>query len=162
MAKNKTRVGRILASIIHFLGGILSHTIAGAEKDYNDLTDEEKASLQNGAGVMTFISQEIGKQPDIVRKAILEEFPNLDETKLETGLYTIAKALNLSPEANNLDDTIAKLQAHFNSLHGSVWDGIVQTAAYIFSVVIAPPGARVSKFIDIIRYVYLAFFKKDK
>lgn len=160
MSKTKTRVGRILAGIINFIGGIFSHTLAGAEKDYDNLTDEEKASLQHGAGVMTFISQEIDKEPDIVRQAIIEEFPDLDESKLETGLYTIAKALNLSPEANNLDDTIAKLQAHFNSLHGSVWSGIVQSSAYIFSVAVAPPGAKVSKFIDLIRYVYLAFFKK--
>lgn len=160
MSKTKTRVGRILASIFSFFGGVASHTLAGAEKDYNNLTPEEQASLQHGAGVMTFISQEIGKEPDYIRQAILQEFPDLNETSLESGLYTIAKALNLSPEANNLDDTIAKLQAHFNSLSGTVWNDIIQGAAAIFSVVVAPAGAKVSAFADLIRYVYLAFFKK--
>lgn len=157
---SRTKVGQLLHDVVHAIGSIFQHTLSGAEQDYNNLSPEDQEALQHGAGVVTFISQEIDKLPGEVRTGILAEFPDLDETKLEAGLYQIAKALNLAPEANNLDDTIAKLQAHFKSLSGTAWDAIVQAAAGIFAVFVAPAGSKLSAAFDLVKYVYLAFFKK--
>lgn len=157
---SKTRVGLLLQHILQFVGSLLRHSLTGAEKDYNALSDEDKAALQHGAGVLKFISQEIGKTPAEIRAGILVEFPDLNEAQLETGLYTIAHAFNLAPEQSNLEDTIAKLQAYFTTLTGPIWNQIVQTAAGIFAVIVAPKGSKLSTAVDLIKYVYLAFFKK--
>lgn len=162
MTQTKTRVGLLLQHILAIVGSIFQHTISGAEKDYNNLPEADKLALQNGAGIMTFISQEVGKGPDIIRQEILQEFPNLDEATLENGLYMIARDLNLSPNANNLNDTIAKLQYHFTSLKGTAWDAIVQAAAAIFSVFVAPPGSQLQAAFNLVQYVYLTFFKKKQ
>ncbi len=159
---SKTKVGLLIQHILHAVGSIFKHSIKGAEKDYNNLSDEDKAALQHGAGVLTFISQQIDKTPAEIKESILEEFPDLDVDNLEKGLYTIAHAFNLAPEENNVEDTIAKLKAHFDGLHGTVWNAIVQAAAGIFSFVVAPAGSKLSAGIDLVKYVYLAFFKKKK
>lgn len=158
--KERTFFGRLLSDIASLFGGILKHTINGAEKDYNNLSQEDKDSLIHGAGILTFISQEIGKEPAIIRDQILEEFPDIDAAQLEHGLYTIAKAFNLAPEANNLDDTIAKIQEHLKVQPDSIWGVITQTAASIFSIAIAPAGTKLKVAFDLVKFVYLKIFKK--
>lgn len=155
-----TKVGKILRDIAHLFDGIFKRQLTAAEKDYNSLTEEEQATLLHGAGIMKFISQQIGKTPAVIKQEISTEFPDIDEVNLEKGLYSVAHAFNLAPLENNIEDTIAKLQAHFNTLHGTVWDTILETATNVYSFIVAPAGGKLAAGINLAKYVYLTFFKK--
>lgn len=152
-----TFFGKILA----IFGNIFSHVFKGAKKTYDKLSPEEQAALLHGSGVISIINTEIGKTPTEIRDAILVAYPDLDETKLENGLFTIAHAFNLAPQENNIEDIIAKLQTYLSSLKGNIWEGISHDLAGLLTIIFAPVGSKFGALISLIEYVYHRYIKKD-
>jgi|ERR1017187_655719 hypothetical protein len=159
---HKTFFGKLLADIVSIFGGIFHAVMSGAETTFNNLPPATQAALLHGSGVMVFITTEVGKLPAEIRAAILAKFPDINEAALETGLYEIANGFKLNPIQGNLDDTIAKLQAYLTGLQGNVWNAIVQGAANILAVVLAPAGTKFGAITTLMEYVYQTFFAKKK
>lgn len=160
--KNKTFFGRLIADVVGALGSIFKHVMNGAEKTYNELPQEAKDALLHGSGVMEFINSTVGKLPEEIEAGILEKFPDLDAEKLKAGLLQISKAFNLGVDENSITDIISKLQAYLNSLEGNVWDAIVQGAANILAIFLAPAGTKFAAISSLMEFVYQTFFKKKK
>jgi hypothetical protein len=84
----------------------------------------------------------------------------LDIKSLTSGLLAVAKGFNLNVDENSLPDIIAKIQAYLKSLEGNVWDAIVQGAANIVAIFLAPAGTKFGAIATLMEYVYQTFFKK--
>lgn len=160
--KNKTFVGRLLQDIVGLFGSIFSHVLKGAEKTYNDLPEETQDALLHGSGVIAFITKEAEAAPGSVAQGILAEYPDLNIDSLTKGLLLVAQAFKLDVDENSIDDIIAKLQAYLASLQGDLWDIIVQGAANILAVFLAPKGTKVGVITTLMEYVYQTFLKKKK
>lgn len=143
-----------------FLGKFFTHLFSSAEKAYDKLSDEEKASLKQGSGIIDILNRAVGKKPTEIRAIILAKYPELDEAKLEDGLFKLAHAFNVFPEENNFDDIIVKLQLYLTMHTGKVWDAIVQSAANVLSIVFAPTGTIFAKIGMLMEFVYRKFIKK--
>jgi hypothetical protein len=156
----KTFFGRLIADIVSLFGSIFHSVLNGAEKTYNNLPQATKDALLHGSGVMAFITQEVGMLPSEIRTGILAKFPDLNEAELEAGLYAVANGLKLNPTQNNLDDTIAKLQTYINSFQGNTWNSVVQGAAEVLAVFLAPAGTKFGAIASLIEYIYQTFFAK--
>lgn len=72
----------------------------------------------------------------------MNKFPDINEQQLEAGLYAVANGFKLNPVENNLNDTIAKLQAYISSFQGNTWNAITQGAAEMLAVFLAPAGTK--------------------
>lgn len=153
----KTFFGKLLA----IFGNAFSHVFRGAKKTYDNLSDEEKAALLHGSGVISIINTEVGKTPAEIRDSILATYPDLDLPKLENGLFIIAHAFNLVPQENNIEDIIAKLQAYLSNLKGNIWESISHDLAGLLSIVFAPVGSKFGALISLLEYVYHKYIKKD-
>lgn len=160
MAKNKTFFGRLIASVISFFGSIFKHVMEGAEKTYSELPEATQRALLHGSGVMDFITSQVDAIPSDIQAAILEKFPDLDIASLTSGLLAVAKGFNLPVDGNSLPDIIAKIQAYLKSLEGNVWDAIVQGAANIVAIFLAPAGTKFGAIASLMEYVYQTFFRK--
>lgn len=160
--KTKTFFGRLIESIVSVFGSIFHHVMAGAEKTFNDLPPEIKAALIHGSGVLDLINQMINNTPDEIRAAIKEKFPDINEADLESGLFTIAHGFNLLPQENNINDVIAKLQEYLKGLQGNVWDGIMNGAAQMLAILLAPAGTKFGAIASLMEYVYQTYFAKKK
>lgn len=160
MSQNKTFFGRLIESVISFFGSIFKHVMEGAEKTFNELPQATKDALIHGSGVMDFINSQVGALPQDIEAAILEKFPDLDIKSLTSGLLAVAKGFNLPVDENSLTDIIAKIQAYLKSLEGNVWDAIVQGAANIVAIFLAPAGTKFGAIASLMEYVYQTFFKK--
>ena len=158
--KKKTFFGRLLAGIFSIFGGAFHSLLAQAEKTFNALPPDVQAALLHGSGVIAFISQELTALPEDLRAQILAQYPDINEAALETGLYALANGFKLNPVQGNLDDTIAKIQAYLATLQGTVWDGIVQGAANVLAVFLAPPGTKIGAITQLMEYVYQTYFAK--
>jgi len=160
--QDKTWAGKILAAIWGGLGSIFKHVIEGAEKTFNELPQEQKDALKNGSGIMEIIKTMLTATPAEVRAAIQEQYPDLNEADLETGLFAIAHTFNLAPEENNLDDVIAKLQQHLQAAtSNSIWDGILHTGSLLLAVALAPQGTIFGAIANLAEYVYRKYIQKD-
>jgi hypothetical protein len=159
MAK-KTFFGKLISTVIGFFGSIFKHVMEGAEKTYNELPEETQQALLHGSGVMDFINSQVGAIPADIEAAILEKFPDLNITSLTTGLLAVAKGFNLNVDENSLSDIITKIQAYLKSLEGNVWDAIVQGAANIVAIFLAPAGTKFGAIASLMEYVYQTFFRK--
>jgi hypothetical protein len=160
MSQNKTFFGRLLATVWGALGSIFQHVMTGAEKTFNELPQETKDALIHGSGVLDFINKEIGKLPEEVEAGILAAFPDINADSLKSGLLAICKALNIGVDENSITDIISKLQAHITSLQGNVWDAIMNGAANILAIFLAPAGTKFAAISTLMEYVYQTFFKK--
>lgn len=155
---SKTFFGKILAAI----GGIFVGLFKSAKKTFEQLTPEQQEALKNGSGIIALINTELGKTPAEVRASIKEQFPNLDEATLETSLFQIAHAFNLTPKVGNLEDCIYLLQTYLSLQKGNTWDGITHAAASLLAIFLAPAGTKFAAVSSLIEYVYQHFFKKQK
>lgn len=72
----------------------------------------------------------------------MNKFPDINEQQLEAGLYAFANGFKLNPVENNLNDTIAKLQAYISSFQGNTWNAITRGAAEVLAVFLAPAGTK--------------------
>jgi hypothetical protein len=160
VAKNKTFFGRLIADVIGFFGSIFSHVMKGAEKTFDELPQETQDALIHGSGVMNFINLEVGKLPEEIEAGILAKFPDINIDALKTGLIAVAKGFNLQVDENSIPDLIAKIQAHISSLQGSLWDTIIQGAANILAIFLAPAGTKAGAITSLMEYVYRTFFSK--
>jgi hypothetical protein len=160
MSQNKTFFGRLIASVVSFFGSIFKHVMEGAEKTFKELPQATQDALIHGSGVMDFINSQVGAIPADIEAAILEKFPDLDIKSLTSGLLAVAKGFNLNVDENSLPDIIAKIQAYLKSLEGNVWDAIVQGAANIVAIFLAPAGTKFGAIATLMEYVYQTFFKK--
>lgn len=162
MAKNKTFFGRLIASVVGFFGSIFKHVMEGAEKTFDELPKETQDALLHGSGVMDFINSQVDGLPEDIEAAILEKFPDLDMNSLKTGLLAVAKGFKLDVNENSIHDIITKIQAYLKSLEGNVWDAIVNGAANIIAIFLAPAGTKFGAIASLMEYVYQTFFKKHK
>lgn len=160
MSKTKTFVGRLLAHIAGFFGGLFTRVLDGAKKDFNDLPQETKDALIHGSGIMDLIRRMTSNTPAEIRAAIQTEFPDADPVKVEEGLFKIAHSFNLEPKLNDFDDCISLLQTYLSTLQGDVWDVIMHSAASILGIVLAPPDQKVGGIVSLMEYVYQTFFAK--
>ena len=156
----KTFFGRLIANVWGALGSIFQHVMTGAEKTFNELPQETKDALIHGSGVLDFINKEIGKLPEEIEAGLLTTFPDLNVESLKAGLFAICKALNIQVDENSLPDMIAKLQAHITSLQGNTWDAIMNGAANILAIFLAPANTKFAAVASLMEYVYQTFFKK--
>lgn len=160
MSKDKTFFGRLIASVIGFFGSIFKHVMEGAEKTFNELPKETQDALLHGSGVMEFINTQVDALPEDVEAAILEKFPDLNMDSLKVGLLAVAKGFKLDVDENSLHDIVSKIQAYLKSLEGNVWNAIVNGAANIVAVFLAPAGTKFGAIASLMEYVYQTFFKK--
>ena len=160
MSKDKTFFGRLIASVIGFFGSIFKHVMEGAEKTFNELPKETQDALLHGSGVMEFINTQVDALPEDVEAAILEKFPDLNIDSLKVGLLAVAKGFKLDVDENSLHDIVSKIQAYLKSLEGNVWNAIVNGAANIVAVFLAPAGTKFGAIASLMEYVYQTFFKK--
>lgn len=160
MSKDKTFFGRLIASVIGFFGSIFKHVMEGAEKTFNELPKETQDVLLHGSGVMEFINTQVDALPEDVEAAILEKFPDLNMDSLKVGLLAVAKGFKLDVDENSLHDIVSKIQAYLKSLEGNVWNAIVNGAANIIAVFLAPAGTKFGAIASLMEYVYQTFFKK--
>lgn len=160
MAKNKSFFGRLIASVVSFFGSIFKHVMEGAEKTFDELPQETQDALIHGSGVMDFINSQVGELPENIEAAILEKFPDLNIDSLKSGLLAVAKGFKLNVDENSLADIIAKIQGYLKSLEGNVWNAIVQGAANIVAVFLAPAGTKFGAIASLMEYVYQTFFRK--
>ena len=63
---------------LSFLGKFFTHLFNGAQKAYDKLSPEEKASLIHGSGIIDILNKEIGKTPSEIRALILAKYPDFD------------------------------------------------------------------------------------
>lgn len=159
MSKEKTGVGKILAGIWHLISSIFHNSIKGAQKDFNNLTDAEKELLKTSVGITDFISKTVFK-PGQVKEAFLEAFPGVDFIQFESVIFGIAHLFNIDTSDNDFEGIILKLQEHFNSLQGKIWDQALDAAANVASFLLAPKDSKFEAGFALIKYVYLTFFKK--
>jgi hypothetical protein len=160
MSKDKTFFGKLIASVISFFGSIFKHVMEGAEKTFNELPKETQDALLHGSGVMEFINTQVDALPEDVEAAILEKFPDLNMDSLKAGLLAVAKGFKLDVDENSLHDIVSKIQAYLKSLEGNVWNAIVNGAANIVAVFLAPAGTKFGAIASLMEYVYQTFFKK--
>jgi hypothetical protein len=160
MSKDKTFFGKLIASVIGFFGSIFKHVMEGAEKTFNELPKETQDALLHGSGVMEFINTQVDALPEDVEAAILEKFPDLNMDSLKAGLLAVAKGFKLDVDENSLHDIVSKIQAYLKSLEGNVWNAIVNGAANIVAVFLAPAGTKFGAIASLMEYVYQTFFKK--
>lgn len=160
MSKDKTFFGKLIASVISFFGSIFKHVMEGAEKTFNELPKETQDALLHGSGVMEFINTQVDALPEDVEAAILEKFPDLNIDSLKAGLLAVAKGFKLDVDENSLHDIVSKIQAYLKSLEGNVWNAIVNGAANIVAVFLAPAGTKFGAIASLMEYVYQTFFKK--
>lgn len=160
MSKDKTFFGKLIASVIGFFGSIFKHVMEGAEKTFNELPKETQDALLHGSGVMEFINTQVDALPEDVEAAILEKFPDLNIDSLKAGLLAVAKGFKLDVDENSLHDIVSKIQAYLKSLEGNVWNAIVNGAANIVAVFLAPAGTKFGAIASLMEYVYQTFFKK--
>lgn len=154
--KQKTFFGRLFAAI----GSMFVHVMNGAEKTFKSLPKEAQDALLHGSGVIEFINSNVGELPENIEAGILEKFPDLDTEALKAGLLAISKAFNLPVDENSLPDIIKKIQNYLSSLHGNVWDAIVQGAANILAIFLAPKETKFAAISSLMEFVYQKFFKK--
>lgn len=148
-------ITKLLQTIGHFFAGLFNE----AEKAYSNLTPEQQAALVNGSGIVDIINSMLTAEAADVRKAIQEKFPNIDEQRLEQGLFAVANSLNLTG-FTSVDDCIAALQKHFAGLTGKVWEGASHGAAGILAILFAPPETKFAAIASLLEWVYQHFIKK--
>ncbi len=146
-------------SVIKFLEKILPFLFKAAKREYDSLPQSEKDALQQGSGIFDIINTEVDKTPAEIRALIIAKYPNLDEAKMEAGLFEVAHTFNLLVEDNNFDDLITKLKAFLATQEGSKWEGVIQSMANILTIVFSPTTV-FAKIGMLMEYVYRKFIKK--
>lgn len=160
MSKTKTFFGRLIADVVSGLGNIFKHVIDGAKETFKHLDQDTKDALIHGSGILDLINRLSGQSVADVRAAIKEQFPDVDEAKLEEGLFKIAHTFNLAPKVNDLDDVISSLQTYLSTLEGQSWEVIMHSAASILGIFLAPKETKVGGVVSLIEYIYQTFFAK--
>lgn len=157
MSEHKRFFGRLLAAI----GSIFTGLFNEMKKVYNDLPQEAKDALLHGTGIIDILNTEIGKTPAELRALILSKYPDLDETKLEEGLFRLIHVFKLLPDSNNIDDVITAIQSHLKSLEGKEWATFSHAASSLLAALFSGPETKVASIVSLIEYVYQHFFKKQ-
>ena len=159
----KTFFGKLLADVWGIFGSIFKHVISGAEQTYNELPQATKDALLHGSGVLDFINTEVDMLPETIEAGILAKFPDLTADSLTAGLTLIAQAFKLDvANGDPIVDVITKLKAYLQSLQGTTWDIIVQGAANLLAIFLAPAGTKAGAITQLMEYVYQTFFAKKK
>ncbi|MES2779874.1 MAG: hypothetical protein V4651_08240, partial [Bacteroidota bacterium] len=117
-----------------------------------------KQALQNGAGIVDIINDNLGKAPAEIRALLKEKFPGLDEAKLENVVKQVCEMFNLP--VTTLDEGITAIQAHIDKFDEAKWAVLSHSIASAFSILFAPPETKVKVFVSLIEYVYQRWFKK--
>jgi hypothetical protein len=162
MEKKKTFFGRLLATVWGALGSIFKHVMTGAEKTFNELPEETKDALIHGSGVLDFINKNVGKLPEEIEAGLLETFPDLDVESLKTGFLALCKVWNIPVNEDTLPDIIAKIQAHISSFEGNTWKNIMNGAANLVAIFLAPAGTKFAAIASLMEYVYQTYFNKKE
>jgi hypothetical protein len=147
-------------SIFTFIGHLFEGLFNAAKKAYNGLTPEQQTALQQGSGLVAIINNMITATPAEVRAAIQAKFPELDEKKLEEGLFGVAKAFHIT-ELTSLDDVIVAIQKHLESLQGNLWEVASHAAASALAIIFAPPETKFAAIASLLEWVYQHFIKKS-
>ncbi len=70
--------------------------INAAKRAFKKLPKETQVAITNGSGFVALINEMIAESPAKIREALQAKFPDMDISKLETGLFDIAHALGLT------------------------------------------------------------------
>lgn len=149
-----------LTKFLKGIGHFFSDLFNAAKKAYDHLPEDQKAAILHGAGIVDIFNSMLDSSAAEVRKAIQDKFPDLDESKLETGLFGLAHSFNLATDVSNLDDAITKIQGYLKGLEGKQWAGMSNAAANVVSIFISPPEMKVAAIVSLTEYVYQTFIKK--
>lgn len=147
-------------SLITWLEKVLPFLFKAAKREWDSLPATEQNAILHGSGVLDILNTETGKLPAEVRAAITKKFPDLDEATLEKGLFELAHTFGLLPKENDLDDCITLLQTYLSSQQGVKWAAVIQSAANILAIIVAPAGTIFAKIGMLMEYAYQTFFKK--
>lgn len=147
-------------SIFILIGQFFVGLFNAAKKTYSKLSDEQKAALQQGTGLVAIINDNLTLAPAEVRALIQKAFPDLDEVKLETALFEVARSFNTTG-LQDLDGAILVLQDHLTRLDGKAWAVASHAAAALLSVLFAPADTKVATIVSLIEWVYQHFIKKS-
>jgi hypothetical protein len=148
-------MSKFLDKIGHFFTGLFN----AAKRAYNKLSPEQQDALVHGTGLISLINSMAESTAEQIRAAITLQFPNLDEAKLEAGLFQIANQFGLAP--TNIDEAIEAIKTKLAGLTGKFWAIASHNAASIFAVFAAPIGTKVAAIVSLIEYAYQKFHKKS-
>lgn len=150
-----------LEKLFHFIGSVFSGLFKSARKAYNSLSDEQKAALLHGSGIIDIINASLDKTPTEIRELITEKYPDIPEPLLESGLFALAHAFKLVPASNSLEDVIEAIKNHLKSFEkGKTWAVISHSLASALSVIFSPPETKVAAVVSLIEYVFQHLIKK--
>lgn len=153
MSNHKTVFGKLFGWI-----GDIFHT--SVSKLWDSLTPEEQASLKNGSGIINVINLHLSEVPEVVKAAIITEFPTIDISALETTLLSLCGTLNITPPSLDLTGAIAAIQTYLNSKTGTTWQWASSALSELLSVAFAPGQTIFAKISTLIEYTYQTFIKK--
>ncbi len=154
MAKQKTGVGRLIAKIGSWIGGLWR----SAKNSFEQQPEETKMALKIGAGVVHIINENLDEESDVVLEKIQTAFPLIDAQMLDAALKKIAARYDIQIN----EGIVAGLQSFFRSHRGIDWADVSDGAAKIISIVFAPNGTKSTTIISLIWWVYQNFFHKNK
>lgn len=143
------------------IGNFFSGLFKSARKAYNSLSDEQKAALLHGSGIIDIINASLDKTPAEIRELITTKYPDIPEALLESGLFALAHSFKLVPASNSLEDVIEAIKNHLKSLEGKTWAVISHSLASALSVIFSPPETKVAAIVSLIEYVFQHLIKKQ-
>jgi hypothetical protein len=149
-----------MSNVFKKIGQFFEGLFNAARKTYNKLSDEQKAALVHGSGLVAIINANIEGTPADVRAMIATKHPNLDIEKLEAALFKVAQSFGIT-DLQSADDAIAAIQGHLSGLSGKTWAVASHAAASLFSALFAPQETKVATIVSLIEFVYRHFIKKD-
>lgn len=151
MSDHHTFFGKLIA-------GVFSIFKSSAQKIWDGLSDEEKASVKNGSGIIAVINAHISEAPEIIKDEVIAAYPN--EPDIEAKLLALCAAFGITPPTLDLTSAIASIQTFLATKDGTLWQWASSALAQALSVIFTPDLTVFAKITTVMEYAYQTFIKK--
>lgn len=151
-----------LKTFIEKIGQLFQNLFTSIEHAYHKLQPEVQVALKDGAGIISFINDNTGLIPTLLKSAILKAFPHITGAELDKALLVAAKDINLLMDiaAPTGEQALEAIQKHLKEATGVNWAKASDTLAKAIAIFRAPKGTKASVIFSFIVFVYQTFIKK--